>query len=196
MIVFDIETVPNETAIQSDSWKTFKEKHADATDHSAGLHPAFGQVACICAWDRAENKKLKICIDNEERVLNEFSIFVGDKMQTLVGHNIKGFDIPFLANRFIANAMQVPRCLKVAGLKPWEVPHKDTMELLKFGGGRPLSLDAACHMMGIKSPKQEIDGSNVWDQFKVKSFDKILEYCSGDVAATWSVYQTISALAL
>lgn len=88
-----------------------------------------------------------------------FSDFLGKRDRVLCGHNIKSFDIPILACRYLAHGMVLPPALRVLGKKPWEIQHVDTCELLRFGGGARISLDAACLMLGIESPKDGMDGS-------------------------------------
>lgn len=181
MIGLDIEAVPNEEAIQSRQWAEYKEKHEITYDQEAALHPAFGQVVCICAYDNVSKKKLSVCGADESELLFQFSEFAVPG-SVFGGHYIKGYDLPFLANRCIAKRIAVPVPLRTAGLKPWEIPHKDTVELLKFGGGPRISLDAMCLMLGVPSPKEgEVNGLSVWKAFKEGRFDKIASYCGRDV---------------
>ena len=68
-----------------------------------------------------------------------------------------------MARRMLINGIKIPQCLDIAGKKPWEVQHLDTLELWKFGDYKnytPLNLLA--HVFGIPSPKDDIDGSMVW----------------------------------
>lgn len=192
MIAFDIETVPDEERIKSRQWEEYKEKKQVDDDYAA-LLPAFGRVVCVCAYDNESKKKLSICTDNEHEILSEFLVFAGNREAIYGGHYIKGFDIPFMANRYVANGLMVPMPMRVADKKPWEIPHIDTVDLLKFGGGERISLDAACLMFGIPSPKEgEVKGNTVWPAYKEKQFSHIAEYCGRDVNAWLKLYKTLN----
>jgi hypothetical protein len=88
-----------------------------------------------------------------------------------------------MARRFLVNGLPLPGILDIAGKKPWEVRHLDTMELWKFGDFKsytPLNLLAS--IFGIRSPKDDIDGSMVWFVYwKEKNLDRIVTYCQKDV---------------
>ncbi len=200
MLIVDIETIPNGAALQTSQWLDYKVRN-NKFDADAALHPAFGQVACVVALDNetgdckrwAVNPAVDADGDGEaELLLQMAAAFPGNGIR-LAGHNIKGFDIPFLANRFLANGMQVWQPLNVAGLKPWEIPHVDTCELLKFGGRTSISLDDACLMLSIPSPKTSMHGSEVWQAYQEGRIDEIVEYCTADVRATGQLLDRINA---
>ena len=71
------------------------------------------------------------------------------------------------------------------GKKPWEVPHLDTLELWKFGDYKHYtSLKLLTHILGIPSPKQDIDGSQVAEvYYKEKDLPRITKYCERDTVA-------------
>ena len=71
------------------------------------------------------------------------------------------------------------------GKKPWEVPHLDTLELWKFGDYKHFtSLKLLTKVLGVPSPKDDIDGSEVAKVFyKDKDIDRIATYCEKDVIA-------------
>ena len=98
----------------------------------------------------------------------------------LCAHNGKEFDFPFLARRYLINGLRLPYCLDLAGKKPWEVQHLDTMNLWKFGDYKHYtSLDLLTHTFNIPSPKSDIDGSDVARIFyEEKADDRIKKYLS------------------
>ena len=57
------------------------------------------------------------------------------------------------------------------------------MELLSFGGFPGVSLRSACHLMGIRDPKADCCGKDVWSMFKAGSFQEIGTYCNKDAVA-------------
>ena len=65
------------------------------------------------------------------------------------------------------------------------MPHLDTLELWKFGDYKHYtSLKLLTHVLGIPSPKDDIDGSQVHEVFyKEKNIERIAAYCEKDVVA-------------
>ena len=102
----------------------------------------------------------------------------------LCGHNIKEFDIPFLCRRMMIHGLEIPDIIQVAGKKPWETKQFiDTMELWKFGDNKNYtSLNLLAAVLGIPSPKDDIDGSEVGNVYwKEGDLDRISAYCQKDV---------------
>ena len=103
----------------------------------------------------------------------------------LCGHNIKEFDIPFIARRMIINRITLPEKLNLFGKKPWEIAHLDTLELWKFGDFKHFtSLKLLSKILGIPTSKDDIDGSQVGQvYYEEKDIDRIVTYCEKDVVA-------------
>ena len=103
----------------------------------------------------------------------------------LCAHNGKEFDFPYIARRMIINQIELPYKLNLFGKKPWEVPHLDTLELWKFGDYKTYtSLKLLTHVLGIPSPKDDIDGSEVYRvYYEDKDIDRIIAYCEKDTIA-------------
>src|SRR4030095_4613428 len=101
----------------------------------------------------------------------------------LCAHNGKEFDFPFLARRMVINQIPLPAVLDTPGKKPWEVNHLDTMELWKFGDYKSYtSLLLLATILGIPTPKDDINGSIVWKVYwQDKDLDRIVRYCQKDV---------------
>ena len=97
-------------------------------------------------------------------------------------HNGKEFDFPYIARRMIINSIDIPFKLNLFGKKPWEVAHLDTLELWKFGDYKTFtSLKLMAHVLGIPSPKDDIDGSEVRNvYYEEKDIDRIVTYCEKD----------------
>ena len=100
-------------------------------------------------------------------------------------HNGKEFDFPYIARRMIVQRIELPKKLNLFGKKPWEIPHLDTMELWKFGDYKHYSsLKLLTAILGIPSPKDDIDGSEVANvYYKEKNLDRIVTYCEKDTVA-------------
>ena len=90
----------------------------------------------------------------------------------------------------IINQIAIPNKLNLFGKKPWEIPHLDTLELWKFGDYKHFtSLKLLTKILGIPSPKGDIDGSQVEHVFYVeKDIDRIVTYCEKDTIAVAQIF--------
>jgi uncharacterized protein YprB with RNaseH-like and TPR domain len=159
----------------------------------AAIYAEFGKIICIscgCIQGTGEEKKLAIKSysgDDEKKLLKEFAYMLqgwsGSADKFLCAHNGKEFDYPYLCRRMVVNGIEIPEALKIAGRKPWEVRHLDTMELWKFGDFKSYtSLKLLAKVLGVPSPKDDIDGSMVNEVYYVqKDLERIVEYCQKDV---------------
>jgi hypothetical protein len=76
--------------------------------------------------------------------------------------------------------------LQIAGKKPWEINHLDTMELWKFGDYKNYtSLHLLSTIFSIPSPKDDMEGSDVHRVYwKDQDLKRIETYCQKDVLTT------------
>lgn len=174
---------------------------AYAFRNRAGIYAEFGKIVCIgmgfiTKQDEKHVIRLKsICNDNEQALLQEFcdtlhSFERQHKDVLLCGHNIKEFDIPYICRRLLINNMPLPRTLDLAGLKPWQVVHQDTLELWRFGDHKHYtSLDLIALVLGLPSSKSDIDGSMVGEVYwQNGDLERIAAYCLKDIYTTALVY--------
>jgi predicted PolB exonuclease-like 3'-5' exonuclease len=80
--------------------------------------------------------------------------------------------------------------LDIAGLKPWEVGHLDTMNLWSFGDRKAYtSLALLTHILGIPTPKDDISGADVARVYYAEGdLERIATYCKKDVVATTQLF--------
>jgi uncharacterized protein YprB with RNaseH-like and TPR domain len=90
----------------------------------------------------------------------------------------------------IIQGIPIPDKLKMFGKKPWEIPHLDTMELWRFGDFKNYtSLKLLAHVLGVPSPKEDIDGSMVRDvYYEENDLERIVQYCERDVVTVAQVF--------
>ncbi|MFT5183420.1 MAG: hypothetical protein ACI84C_000546 [Flavobacteriales bacterium] len=161
----------------------------------AGIYAEFGKIVCISVGyfrQVAGHRKFRVTSfygDDETVVMQEFadllSSHYSDPQHILCGHNAKEFDFPYICRRMLIKGVEIPRTLNIAGKKPWEVRHLDTMELWKFGDYKHYtSIKLLTKVFGIPTPKDDIDGSQVgttyWEE---NDLDRIEQYCKKDVVA-------------
>ena len=77
------------------------------------------------------------------------------------------------------NQISIPSVLNIAGKKPWEIPHLDTLELWKFGDFKAYtSLALLCYVFNIPTPKDDISGADVARvYYEDKDLERIKDYC-------------------
>jgi predicted PolB exonuclease-like 3'-5' exonuclease len=165
----------------------------DHYNAKAALFAEFGKIVCVSMGYLNGNdiRLTSFCSEDEIDILKQTAAMI-DKFDGLVAHNGKDFDYPWLCRRMLVNAVPLPSLLRIQNLKPWEIRLEDTVEMWKFGQfSHRVSLAMMCHLFGIPSPKQDTDGSGVWEMYKAKDFAAITKYCEGDVAALIKVYNRL-----
>ena len=182
---------------------------SEAYYRNCSFYSEYARIICISFgildWNGSETPtaKIKSYADADERlILGGFKeslvkFFKSKKNANLCGHNIKEFDVPFLARRLVIQGMlPLPPGLDIAGKKPWDVPHTDTLELWKFGDWKSfIKLDTLTAVLDVESPKHEIDGSMVADVFyKNEDLNQIQRYCEDDVIAVMRVMLRFSGM--
>ncbi len=161
----------------------------------AGIWAEFGKIIVISVGffvkdDGSEFRLKSFASDDETALLQDFAHLLNSHYfqrsdLKLCAHNGKEFDFPYIARRMIINRIALPKQLAVYGKKPWETPFCDTMELWRFGDYKHYtSLELLTHILGIPSPKQDIDGKDVARvYYEEKDLKRIKKYCENDVIA-------------
>ncbi len=161
----------------------------------AGIWAEFGKIIVISVGffvkdDGSEFRIKSFTSDNEAKLLQDFADLLNTKYfqrkdLRLCAHNGKEFDFPYIARRMIINRIPLPKQLAVYGKKPWETSFCDTMELWRFGDYKHYtSLELLTHILGIPSPKQDIEGKDVARvYYEDKDLERIKNYCENDVIA-------------
>ena len=90
----------------------------------------------------------------------------------------------------LIHQISLPQSLQLFNKKPWEVPHLDTLHLWRFGDFKHYtSLKLMAHVLGIPSPKDDIDGSQVASvYYQEKNLERIITYCEKDVVTVAQVF--------
>lgn len=164
----------------------------------AGIYAEFGKIICIGIGgiDKSLNKiKLKaICSKDEKEVLLEFKRIIENhpakKNLILCAHNGKEFDFPYICRRMLINGIELPDILDISEKKPWEVMHRDTLEMWKFGDFKNYtSLDLLATIFDIPGSKYKMDGSMVnFEYYEKDNLQEIAEYCKEDVKVLIQLY--------
>jgi len=170
---------------------------AELYSDKAAIYAEFGKIVCISAGLIVKEAdeyhiRLKSFMGYDEAVLlTEFAelmnqYFNDASKHYLCGHNLVEFDVPYICRRMVIHGVKHPSLLQLHGKKPWETKYLlDTMTLWKFGDYKHYSsLKLLTGILGIPSPKDDIDGSQVGNVFyKDQDLDRIAIYCEKDVVA-------------
>jgi 3'-5' exonuclease len=223
ILFIDIETVPqflstahmpNENMILFNN--RFRHK-IDVNEHvyyddNAALYAEHNQIISISMGVMRGDKFFVRAFTgrHEREILSKLAEKIIE-YKVIAGHNIKEFDCPILMRRFLINGLPVPSILDSMNKKPWEVPYYDTMTM--WGGSQwnyKVSLDLLCNVLGISSPKKEMQGEDLGNLY-YSMFDgvsstelpfekeeevlgKIAAYNNADNIATARVYARLKGL--
>ena len=222
ILFLDIETVPQYSSYNElpEEWRQLWDIKSNTLSRNqegqtsemlyprAGIYAEFGKIVCIsCGVVQGKGEQRKIILksfsgDNEKELLQQFNVmlnnWVSGEQKFLCAHNGKEFDFPYLCRRMIINNLTIPATLNSSGKKPWEVNHFDTLELWKFGDYKSYtSLNLLAHVLGIKTPKDDIDGSMVWEVYwKENNLQRIVTYCQKDVVTVAQILLRMNGEAL
>jgi DNA polymerase elongation subunit (family B) len=205
VLFLDIETVSAYSSFDKldESWqKLWEEKTrfqrkeeftaSEFYPQRAGILAEFGKIICISvgfihySGNQMEFRLHSFYGDDEKILLKEFSELINGHFNTpqhlLCAHNGKEFDFPYIGRRMLINGLEIPFVLNLAGKKPWEVQHLDTMELWKFGDYKNYtSLKLLAALFNIPTPKDDIDGSQVGQvYYEENDLERIRVYCEKD----------------
>ena len=203
ILFLDIETVPlhqQYSELSAEAQMLWEEKtryqrkeefSAEEFYDRAGIWAEFGKIVCISVGYfsfRHQQRTFRVTsfTGEEKDLLEDFSRLVNEHFsrpnKLFCAHNGKEFDFPYISRRMIINGIEIPQKLQLFGKKPWEIPHLDTMEMWKFGDYKHYtSLKLLAHILGIPSPKDDIDGSEVRNVFYNEGdIDRIATYCEKD----------------
>lgn len=192
-LFFDIETLPSADEQRDIHLEILRKRNGSIEKTDIELHQTtsfegtFGRVCCIGIIKEGPKGIIQkeVFSGDEKTMLTQFwNAATG--VWRFVGHNIWGFDLPFLYKRSIINGVK-PLPLNFARYR--NVPIYDTMmewELWNFGSKQ--SLDTLAKILDLPTSKDEMNGSMVADYFEQGRIEEIKKYCMKDVELTRKVY--------
>jgi len=213
LLFIDIETVSEKATYQNltENWQELwtektqrilpsENTAAEFYEQRAGVMAEFAKVICISiGYFKYEGEVMQLRIksfyaDEEKKVLQDFiatlnQMEIQNNKWCFAGHNIKEFDIPFLCRRLLINGMPIPEYIDFQNMKPWETNSIDTFQYWRFGDYKNYtSLKLLAAALGIASPKDDIDGSQVGEVYwKENDLQRIVTYCQKDIITTANI---------
>ena len=216
---YDIETARAVEALVEgtpiyDAWK-YKARYQNELNKKTGqeytleeyyyekapLYAPFGRVVTIVVGRIKDNRiHLKSYSSyNEKELLEDFNrdlelVYQSNPKTRFVSFNGVGFDTPYLEKRSIINGVKPANLLQESHLEPWKVTQLDLAKIWKGNAFYPDSLIAVATALGLPSPKDALDGSQVSTAFYEKRLPEIVTYCLKDVETTIRVYRKLAFL--
>lgn len=211
-IYLDIETIPAQTpdvithvreSIKAPSNYKDPDKIAAYIDESAteallktSFDGAYGHIVCVSvAIDNQEPVSFSSgTVEGEAFLLDDLFLWLSENTgegytsKTFIGHNIIGFDLPFLRKRSMILDIRPPAFIPFHG-KPWELNPFDTMT--QWDAKNFCGLDKLLKAFNIGS-KGDVDGSMVYEMWKDGKHDEIAAYCRSDVENTRKLYKRMT----
>ncbi len=211
VIAWDIETIPQPEDLLSDRQRRRYElaladelKRSPETDPvEAGrkvrsLHPMLGQICCISVVRmdpagvvRAPASYVAETLADEPGLLTRFWDDVAQLPRAgvvWVTFNGKRFDVDWLKVRSMAAGI-TPTRRDLLDTYPFKnTPHCDLSRAVDCRAG----LDDLCDLLGVASPKGDIDGSGVAAAVEAGRIEDVVAYCERDVVATLEVYRRLA----
>lgn len=181
-------------------------ERAEIALRETALSGSLGKLLCIGLAIDNNEKTEKPCVCGQDRNTGEFHL---DEAKTLtqfwnhldrikfdasrdiiVGHNILGFDLPFLYHRSMICGVKPTRMLLNG--KPWEIADYiyDTMDRWQMGKFRDfVGLEELALAFGFDCPKKgAVHGANLPEALLAGKHEEIREYCLKDVLCVRELY--------
>ncbi|MEN6536473.1 MAG: hypothetical protein ABFD89_22650 [Bryobacteraceae bacterium] len=113
------------------------------------------------------------------------------------GHNIAGFDLPVLLNRWLALGITPPMHFPQFMGRYWRGHVYDTMQRIPNNRGGFVSLDDACSMFGMEGKPtmwkgEPMTGARVGEAYESGEFKLICDYCAKDVEVERELYNRLT----
>lgn len=151
---------------------------------------------CTISWAKNDSgievRHASTVAEERDVIADFFAELDPHHSETLVGHNITGFDLGFLRKRAVALGIKMPgRTSMPRDPKPWDKAVNDTM-VMWAGGTNRISMNDLCDILGING-KDGFDGSMVAEAWANGEHEKIAEYCRDDVYRTREIHKRFLA---
>lgn len=148
---------------------------------------AFGRILCI--GYAVDDEPTDVLTGDECDILRRFWE-LARTVRRFVGHNVMDFDLRFIYQRSIVCGIRPSVDLSFARYRC--DPIYDTMKEWVKWSNTNVGLEHLALALGIPTPKEGIDGSQVFDFYNAGKLDEIANYCKRDVETTRAVYKRMT----
>ena len=176
LIVIDIETIS-----------------LNPLDPKGALDATAGRIVCIGLLidDGHETGERALIHEDERQLLQEFWSLI-QPSDVIVGHNVLGFDLPFIFQRSWILQVQPSREINLRKYYTTEV--FDTMQVWTNWGPKGIKLDLLAGVLGCGNKSGHGTSVGVW--WGARDFKSIADYCLDDVRLTYKVFRRLQYLSI
>jgi predicted PolB exonuclease-like 3'-5' exonuclease len=177
-------------------WETKYGSVETAYTEQAGIISTYGRIVCISFGylDNGIERILSFYGDDEKDIIQKFNNLlkkIETKNYNLSGFRILAFDIPYLLHKLNKYGIQPADIIITHNKKPWEMRITDMSDDWKGKFAWAFSFDEVAYELGIDSPKDNMNGSDVHKYFWNGKVEEVKNYCEKDVIACIRVAQKI-----
>ena len=175
------------------NWKDKYEDINEAYLENAGIVPTYGRIVCISFGfidNEGFSKISSYYGDNEEEIVTSFNNLlkkIETKSFNLSGFRINHFDIPWVLHKLHKYGIEPANIIYLYDKKPWDVRVTDMSDDWKGKFAWAFSFDEMCYELGVVSPKDIINGSDVHKYYWSGRVEDIKTYCEKDVSSSIDV---------
>ena len=139
----------------------------------------------ICLHRKLGNEESELISSFYEKIAN----LVMGRHVYMIGHNIKGFDLPFIFRRSVIN-----RVKPSVDIKPFGNHGQDFYDTMVgwCGYKDTISQDNLCKALDIAGKPGDISGANVWDHIEAGDYERVIEYNLDDAKKVRQIYNRLT----
>jgi len=194
-VILDIETVPCQPSLWRELSEGLRQRFLrdDISEQegweNTALDPVLGRIACIgllLVEGREEHMEVFAGSD-EARLLKRFWHLVRSD-DYIIGHNVLGFDLPFIRVRSVVCRVRPTRQFDLRRYSTDTIC--DTMEIWAHWDPRRWPrLELLAKILAF--PGKLGAATEVYDWWRKKQWDKIERYCGQDLRLTYKIFRRL-----
>lgn len=170
----------------------WSEKYSDINEaylENAGIISTYGRICCISFGfidNTGSNKISSFYGEDEKYIVESFNNLLKrvESKFKLCGFRINYFDIPWVLHKLHKYNIEPANIIYLYDKKPWDLRIVDLSDDWKSKFAWAFSFDEMCYELGIKSPKDKMNGSEVHKYYWEGKTEEIKIYCEKDVNAS------------
>jgi predicted PolB exonuclease-like 3'-5' exonuclease len=177
-------------------WDEKYENIYEAYLDNAGIVPTYGRIVCISFGylDNGQERISSFYGDDEKEIVEKFNNLlkkIETKSFNLSGFRIAYFDIPWIMHKLAKYGIKPADIITTYNKKPWEMRITDMSDDWKSKFAWAFSFDEMCYELGVESPKDNMNGSEVHIAYWEGRVNDVKTYCEKDVRSSIKVSELI-----